>query len=259
MKKWLVILWCCSANLLAQKLVVKDSLAWKTGTFIGHDALGAQYGIVENVLVKNFSNQSYEFRMPQLGKIARVDLLNPLKLVVFFQDFNTVALLDNQLNLTEKIDFSERTTDPILALGVALASGNRLWVYDGLSQRIGLYDYSKKEFRKLTTPLQEPPVNYDADFNYFRWVNHRGEAFSCDVYGKIQTLGKVPEHQQLVWANNQILFYTNGNNLYRLDLADNQSVLMEIGKKTFKNFSYKDQILSIFTDQGITNYKITIP
>ena len=30
-------------------------------------------------------------------------------------------------------------------------------------------------------------------------------------------------------------------------------------EKSFKNFYYKDQILSIFTNQEITNYKIIIP
>ncbi|NHM08119.1 hypothetical protein G4D82_12875 [Flavobacterium sp. CYK-4] len=258
MKKWLVIL-LVSTNLVGQKLEVRDSLIWKAGTFLGYDNLGATYGLNENVLVKNASNISWEFRLPQLGKISRVDLLNPLKIVVFFQDFNTVALLDNQLNLTEKIDFSQRTTDPMILQATGLASGNRLWVYDGLSQRIGLYDYTKKEFRRLGTPLREAPVNYDSDFNYFRWVNARGEAFSCDVYGKIQALGKVPEHQQLVWATNTILLYKNGSHLYRYDLVENKSVLVAIGEKTFENFSYKDQILSIFTNQGITNYKITIP
>jgi hypothetical protein len=47
--------------------------------------------------------------------------------------------------------------------------------------------------------------------------------------------------------------------LYRYDFVDNKSTLIEISEKTFKNFTYKDQILSIFTNQGITNYKITLP
>ena len=63
----------------------------------------------------------------------------------------------------------------------------------------------------------------------------------------------------MLWATDTVLLYKKGGDLYRYDFVGNKSTLIEIGEKTFKNFTYKDQILSIFTDQGITNYKITIP
>jgi hypothetical protein len=43
------------------------------------------------------------------------------------------------------------------------------------------------------------------------------------------------------------------------DLEKGEKTQIEISEKTFKKFYYKDQILSIFTAKGITNYKITIP
>jgi len=42
-------------------------------------------------------------------------------------------------------------------------------------------------------------------------------------------------------------------------LKNNTISPIENVEKSFKNFYYKDQILSIFTNQGISNYKITIP
>ncbi len=79
------------------------------------------------------------------------------------------------------------------------------------------------------------------------------------MYGKIQVLGIVPENVQIQWVTDAIVFYKKDNDLYRYDFVGNKSTLIEIDKKTFKKFTYKDQILSIFTDHGITNYKITIP
>ena len=61
------------------------------------------------------------------------------------------------------------------------------------------------------------------------------------------------------WATDAILIYKKGDALYRYDFDGNKSTFIEIGEKTFQKFTYKDQILSIFTDHGITNYKITIP
>jgi hypothetical protein len=53
--------------------------------------------------------------------------------------------------------------------------------------------------------------------------------------------------------------YIKDDTLYLLDRNIAQEYKIENVKKTFKNYYYKDQILSIFTNHGITNYKITIP
>ena len=185
MKRVCVLFWLvCVSNVVAQKILPRDAFEFKAEAFLGYDALGAFYAISQNVLTKTNRQGSWEFKMPQLGKMTHVDLQNPLKIVVFFGDFNTVVLLDNQLNLTQKINLSEHSNS-ILALGTGLASGNRLWLYDGLSQKIGLYDYTKKDFQKLTTPLVNTLVYYESDFNDFRWIDDQSYAFSCDVYGKI--------------------------------------------------------------------------
>jgi hypothetical protein len=47
--------------------------------------------------------------------------------------------------------------------------------------------------------------------------------------------------------------------LFLQDLKKNRIYTIENVDKSFKKFYYKDQILAIFTDQEITNYKITIP
>ncbi|WP_309641977.1 hypothetical protein [Flavobacterium sp.] len=259
MKKVFALFWLiCFSNALAQKPVAVDTFALNADTFLGYDSLGAMYSVSENVLTKKTDKEIRQFKHPQLGKITRVDLQNPLKIVVFFGDFNTVILLDNQLNETQKIDLSDNNNS-VLALGIGLASGNRLWLYNGLSQKIGLYDYTKKDFQKLTTPLAHTMVDYESDFNYFRWMDDEYHAFNCDVYGKIEALGTVPEYDQMQWVTDAVLLYKKGGELYRYEFVGNKSTLIEIDKKTFKKFTYKDQILSIFTDQGITNYKITVP
>ena len=224
----------------------------------GYDALGAFYYITNNILTKQTDKQNWQYKNPVLGKLTKVDLQSPLKIVLFFQDFNTVVLLDSQLNETQRINFSD-DKDPVFPLGIGLASGNRLWIYNSVSQKIGLYDYAKREFRNLTTPFPNNVVYYESDFNYFRWIDDHANAFRCDVYGKIDILGTVPQNGQVQWATDTLLFYKKDNGLYQFDFNGNKSTFIETGEKSFKNFTYKDQILSIFTDHGITNYKIILP
>jgi hypothetical protein len=259
MKKVCLLFWLfCLSNGMAQKPVLLNTFALNADAFVGYDALGAIYSITNNVLTKQFGTQKWQYKNLQLGKIAKVDLQNPLKIVLFYQDFNTVILLDNQLNETANINLND-STNPIVPIGIGLAAGNRLWIYNNLTQKIGLYAYAKKELKTLTTPFSNNVRYYESDFNYFQWVDEEGNAFRCDVYGKINSFGELPKFDQVQWISENLLVYKKGNELYEYDLKDKKSILLEIEEKTFKNFTYKDQILSIFTDNGITNYKIAVP
>jgi hypothetical protein len=55
----------------------------------------SKIGTRETFVYQNFS----------LGKITKVDLQNPLKIVLFYENFNTVVTLDNQLNEIQKSIF----------------------------------------------------------------------------------------------------------------------------------------------------------
>jgi hypothetical protein len=243
---------------LAQKPVLTNTFPLTADTFVGYDALGAYYTINNNVLSKQMGEQKWQYKNPQLGKIAKVDLQNPLKIVLFYQDFNTVIIVDNQLNETTKINLSDSSI-PIVAIGIGLASGNRLWIYNNLTLKVGLYDYSKRELKTLTVPFTNNVTSYSSDFNFFQWADEQRNVFQCDVYGKIKSLGILPYYDEIQWTSDTMLIYRNANDLFTYSLLEKKSALIEIEEKTFKNFTYKDQILSIFTDQGITNYKIAVP
>jgi hypothetical protein len=259
MKKVYLLFWLfCVWNGLAQKPVLMNTFELKADVFVGYDALGAIYSITNNVLTKQFGEQKWQYKNLQLGKITKVDLQNPLKIVLFYQDFNAAILVDNQLNETANINLNN-STNPIVAIAIGLAAGNRLWIYNNLSQKIGLYEYSKREFKNLTIPFTNNVTYYESGFNYFQWIDEEGNSFRCDVYGKIDQMGNLPSFDQIQWISDTLLLFKKGNELYEYNFKDKKSTLVEIDKKTFKNFTYKDQILSIFTDNGITNYKIAVP
>ena len=76
----------CFSTVLAQEPILVDKIPFNADAFLGYDALNASYTISENVLTKKTARETWEFKQPQLGKISRVDLQNPLKIVVFFQN-----------------------------------------------------------------------------------------------------------------------------------------------------------------------------
>jgi hypothetical protein len=226
--------------------------------FLGYDQFGYYYTIKNNIFSKIKNNETLEYKNISLGKITKVDLLNPLKIVLFYENFNTVILLDNQLNETQKITFSDNAI-PIVPTATGIASQNQLWIYNSLNQQIGLYDYLKKDYKTISTSFPESIKYYQSDFNAFYWVDKKNNWYSCDVFGKITTKGEISNFDLIEIINDHQFILSKDSILIVEDIEKSQKFEIEILEKTFKKFCYKDQILSIFTSEGITNYKIIIP
>ena len=261
MKKIGCFLLFFSMALAAQEkigVIKSDSLQLHTDIFLGYDLFGSAYFIADNVFIKKYKDRNIQYKNQSLGKIAKTDLDNSLQMLLFYEAFNTAVILDDQLNETQQINFS-KLTDPIVASAVGIASGNRLWVYNTLTQKVGLYNYIKNDYLEITTPFQGNIKYYTSDFNYFEWVDDASNWYRCDIYGKVKILGKTPESESLQLVPEMGLIYKKEGRLYFFDATKNKSTAIDVDKKTFDGFLYKDKILSIFTEQRITNYKIILP
>ena len=226
--------------------------------FVGFDGMGNQYYIKNNVFSNQNKKEFWQYKNVSLGKITKIDIQNQLKIMLFYENFNTIILLDNQLNEAQKINFSENPT-PILVSATGIASQNRLWIYNSLTQEIGLFDYLKNTFQSITPLLSGNLKYYESDFNTFQWIDDKKNWYSVDVFGKISIVGKVSDFDQVQLVSNQEILFSKDGKLFFQDLSKNSIYRIENVEKSFKNFYYKDQILAIFTNQGITNYKITRP
>ena len=235
-----------------------ETVVFKADSFVGYDGFSNLFFTKNNVLYKKVDTTFLEYQNVSLGKITKVDLTNPLKVVIFYEAFNTVIILDNQLNEIQKIDFS-KLENPIVASGIGMSGQNKLWVFNSLSQQIGLFDLITNQYKPVGQPINQGITYYQTDFNYFQWIDKNNNWNVCSIYGRIVSNGKVEINSNLqILEANKILF-SKDSILYIRDRNLDKLYEIEIVEKSFKNFYYKDQILSIFTDQGITNYKITIP
>lgn len=228
-----------------------------TDEFIGYDSFGYSYQIKNNVFSKIKGSEIFEYKNVSLGNMTKVDIQNPLKIVLFYEDFNSVVLLDNQLNKMTEINFSQNTI-PIVVSAIGMSTQNQLWIFNTLNQQIGLFDYLKNEYKTVSIPLTEGIKYYQTDFNTFYWIDKKNNWFSCDIFGKISSLGNVADFDKIEIISPQKFIFSKANSLY---LRENTNTFSEIEvlEKSFDKFYYKDQILSIFTTKEIVNYKIVIP
>lgn len=229
--------------------------------FLGYDSFGFSYQIKNNVFSKVKGTENFEYKNVSLGKITKADIVNPMKIVLFYEDFNSAVLLDNQLNKITEINFSQNNV-PIVVTAIGMSTQNQLWIYNSLNQQIGLFDYLKNEYKTVSTPLTETITFYQTDFNTFYWIDEKNNWYSCDLFGKTTVLGKASDFDEIQILSPKQYIFSSANQLYFKDIhKDGSETVSEIGipEKSLNKFYYKEQILSIFTAKEITNYKIVIP
>ena len=246
----------CQEKAATLELINKIDL--KADTFIGYDKFDYLYFIKNNVLYKQKNGVSLEYKNLALGQITKVDLLNPLKVIVFYERFNTAVTLDNQLNETLKIDFSQ-IKKPIVVSKIGIAAQNQLWVFDPNSQQIFLYDTSKGTLKSVGLPISEGVLFYNSDFNRFEWLDENKNGYECSIFGTVKKLDYTFDFDEILFSDTDFIFYKKENQLRMYNRNTKAINTLENCDKTFASLTYKNQILSIFTNQGISNYKITIP
>ena len=258
---YLFLLVCSSISFCqSQKLktTVLSTKEIENKTYIGFDGLGNNYYIKDNVFSKQNESQTWEYKNVALGKITAVDYVNPLKIVVFYEDFNTIITLDNQLNEIQKLNLFE-IDNTIFASKVGLASQDQFWIYNSQTQQLLLFDYLKNTSKKIGNPIQESIKYTQSDFNNFYWIDEINNWYSIDIFGKVTLLANIPPFEKIQIIDNEKLLFSRDNILYSLNNQTKVVHEIEIVEKSFQNYYYKDQILAIFTNQQIKNYKIKLP
>jgi hypothetical protein len=124
------------------------------------------------------------------GKITRIDVANPLKILVYYREFTTAIELDRFLNIVNTVDF--RKQNILQAKAVALAYDNNIWVYDELDavlKRIGddgsLVDQTT-DFRQLFDSVPEPTTICDQGGLVYLYDPAKG-VYIFDHYGTLKT------------------------------------------------------------------------
>ena len=226
--------------------------------FLGFDNQKSIYSLKNNILTKNSDGITYQYNNLSLGKITNVDFQNPLQIVIFYKNFNTVVLLDNQLNEIKKIDFNLQST-PVTIEAVALSSQNQIWIYDSISSKIGLYNVNTDTFTWISTMLENPISYYESDYTHFYWTDINLNLYRISIYGTIEKLGNLPKFDAIQFTKNGNSIYKTDDKLYYYDLTSKSSSKIAIDEKIISKFFFRDGILSIFTQNEITNYKIILP
>lgn len=100
------------------------------------DKLGNIYIVdIKNRLIKydNTYTELYRYANNRHGFISTIDVSNPLRILLFYDDFNQVRILDNSLSVISELDLSQQFLD---ASACGVSNDGNLWVYDAVQFKL---------------------------------------------------------------------------------------------------------------------------
>ncbi|MFC5194680.1 hypothetical protein ACFPH8_05000 [Bizionia hallyeonensis] len=209
-------------SLLSLSVFAQDSISTfrkskfpiEVETIIGVDNFGTKYYEINNVFYKKTAEKTINYSNVQLGRLTSVDVFNPLKLIAFYKDFNTVIILDNRLSEILRIDFN--TVQPYKnASFVSLGNDNTIWIFNQDNQQLELYDYKAKSVRATTIPVVSNALSFTSNYNY-AWLLTENYIYKYSYFGSLLFKIKNTGYTKLTERNDDIILQ-KGNNLYFLN------------------------------------------
>lgn len=203
------------------------------------DHLGTIYTIENQTrLVKHSQKKnlpSYEYSQKRNGKISAIDVSNPMKVLVAYNDLSTIVVLDNTLKENQSIYLPDLDLYP---LNIAFAQNDDLsiWVFDDNNIELIRINSRGQKVTSTTAFIQElgfvPQIeNIQANANYTVLFDTKQGFIVCDQFGNY--LKNLPvkniKHWQLV---GEAILYQKENQWYRYGLNYfDKSVIKSLDKQ----------------------------
>jgi len=248
---------------IAQSLAPVSKVPLVADRFIGLDNYKNTYFIKDRVIIKQGPDGNFRFNDLQLGRITSIDIINPLKVIVFFQDTNTVVLLDNKLSEIERINFNN--LPQFLNVSTATNAGSHsLWLFNVDTQQLELYNYGSKLQTVVSQPFPGKLISQASNFNYcFTLTEKKLRAFN--IYGSILNDAPSEEYERIIQQNENLVALKENSLYYIPDFAKrNDAISHETVKLSFPEIKIKDlqltnDFLYIYDGEILHTFKLTIP
>jgi hypothetical protein len=158
------------------------------------DNIGNIYTILDEEVVKYLPNGKFFARYSnlKLGKISLVDATNPLKVLLYYKDFQQLVFLDNQLSVNSNEVSLENLGYEQTELACAGAN-NSFWIYDRKNNELVRFNENSKKvsstgnLKQILKADLEP--NFMREYNGFLYLNCPEQGiYVFDFYGAFSKL-----------------------------------------------------------------------
>lgn len=246
----------CTSMLTAQELTVVETSNFDVDQFIGVDSYQHTYFIKDGTLHKEGNLGKFVFQDYQLGPISSVDIINPLNVVVFYAEVNTVVFLDNRLTEKQRINFN--TLSSFINVSSATNAGNnRLWMFNTDTQQLQLFDYSSNRETVFSQPYEGTLLAQVSDFNDCLLLTN-DTLVQINIYGSL--LQEVPliGFEKLI-RNGKIVIGLKENQLFQISEKGVIPITYDFNENKVKGLHLTQDFLYIYHGNKLSKFTLTQP
>lgn len=229
MKKNLFILLSLLAS--TEVFAQSDSL-FRLSRIIRGDIVAFTVDNLDNIYVLNSRNQLKKLSpngdsiavyndVKKFGQATLIDASNPLKVLLYYRDFSTIAVLDRFLSPRTSIDL--RKSNILQAKVVGQSYDNQVWVYDEMESKLKKIDeegnllLETPDLRLVLGKTISPVRIFDADKYVYLYDSLKG-AYVFDYYGALKNNILIP-HWQNVKVTGKMIYGSRADTLFRYDIT----------------------------------------
>lgn len=226
--------------------------------FIEIDNLENIYAVKGSELIKYNSSGEllYRYSNKLNGVISSLDATNPLRIILFYNESNTLAFLNQQLSLiSDPVNIFEVSNIEASAAG---ASNQGFWVF--CIDRQSLMQFNSKvesiqESQNLSAWIKGDNVHFIREQNQKLYLGLSRRVLIFDVFGSYLTTLHFEESQFLKMMGDKFS-YMKGQNVwvYNPELKSELAYSVPNIIETKAAFCYKNRIY-LLSEKGISVYK----
>ncbi|MFC4722424.1 hypothetical protein ACFO5O_08825 [Geojedonia litorea] len=258
MKHCIYILSLISFSVFGQQQItatLKSTTPIEQQTLIGIDNFGTRYSIQQNIFSKTDNTSTLTYSNIQLGSISTANAFNPLKINLFYKNFNTAIILDNRLAEIFKIDFN--TKQPYKNVShISTGYDNTLWIFNQDNQQLELYDYKADKVRATAVPVQSNVLDMKSNYNYC-WLLTENHLYTYNYFGSVISKLKNNGFTEMSENNGNIMLKSDQKLYY---LSKDSEVLSPINlpELLINRFLLTNETLYIYDDEMLHQFQLKI-
>ncbi|MEJ2113443.1 MAG: hypothetical protein P8X62_07065 [Flavobacteriaceae bacterium] len=242
---------CFGQDHVESKFISKEKLSVQH--IIDIDDFGVFYYENNNIFYKKEKESIISYNNLQLGNIYSVNTFSPLKINVFYKDFNSVMILDNRLAEIFKIDFNK--IQPFRNIThISTGNDNTIWLLNQDTRQLELYDYKTNKTRATTLPIESEVLDLKSNFNQC-WLLTKNYLYKYNYFGSLIFKIKNNGYTNLM-ENNDDVILQKVNNLIFLKKETDKILPINIPKLLIKQFLVTNETLYIYDEEFLHKYQL---
>ena len=229
------------------------SIDFNADNIVSVDNFESIYYIQNNTFYKKTKTKTISYNNLQLGELTSVNTFNPLKIILFYKDFNAAIVLDNRLAEIFKIDFNNIQPYKNITQ-VSNGFDNTLWVFNQDVQQLELYNYKNNKTQARSLPIQSKVLDLKSNYNSV-WLLTKQYLYVYNYFGNLLSKMKNDGFTKLIETNGNIILKKD-NALYYIKNSNENPTPITLPNLLINQFFATNETLYIYHNQTLQQFQL---